>query len=221
MGGGRRRDRELAQRRARSRAGADGRQVGLRYSAGLSAVVLTVLTVVLVAAGCGGGDGASSTQGLTSTQGSSSAEDWANGLCGAVASWNAAITSAGTTLKDDPTEDGLRSAADDVQSATETLSDDLRGLGTPDTESGQQAKESVDELAAGLSGGVDEIEAAVEDASGLSGALAAISAVSTRLMAMGDQVTSTVRSLEDTRGELADAFAEAESCNELSGTTTG
>jgi ABC-type transporter Mla subunit MlaD len=158
---------------------------------------------------------------LTSTQGSSSAEDWANGLCGAVASWNAAITSAGTTLKDDPTEDGLRSAADEVQSATETLSDDLRGLGTPDTESGQQAKESVDELAAGLSGGVDEIEAAVEDASGLSGALAAISAVSTRLMAMGDQVTSTVRSLEDTRGELADAFAEAESCNELSGTTTG
>jgi hypothetical protein len=218
MGGGRGRNRELAQRRARFGAGADGRHVGLRYTAGLSAVVLTV---VLVAAGCGGDDGASSTQDLTSTQRSSSAEDWANGLCGAVASWNAAITSAGTTLKDDPTEDGLRSAADEVQSATQTLSDELGSLETPETESGQQAKESVDELAAELAGGVDEIQAAVEDASGLSGALAAISAVSTRLVAMGDQVSSTVRSLEDTRGELADAVAQAESCNELSGTTTG
>jgi phage-related protein len=179
------------------------------------------LTVAFVAAGCGGGSDASSTQGSTSTEGSSSAEDWANSLCGAVASWNDAITSAGTTLKDDPTEDGLKSAADKVQSATQTLSDDLESLGAPDTENGQGAKESVDELAAGLAGGLDEIQTAVEDASGLSGALAAISAVSTRLMAMGDQVSSTVRSLEDTRGELTDAFAQAESCNELSGTATG
>ena len=185
------------------------------------------MTVVLLAAACGGGSGASNTQGSTgtqgstSTQGSSSAEAWAKGLCGAVASWNDAITSAGTTLRDDPTEDGLKSAADKVQSATQTLSDDLKSLGAPDTENGQQAKESVDELAAGLAGGLDEIQTAVEDASGLSGALAAISAVSTRLMAMGDQVSSTVQNLEDTQGELTDAFAQAESCNELNGTTTG
>jgi hypothetical protein len=187
----------------------------------LRALAAVVLLLVLVAAGCGGDSGESSTQGSTSTQGSSSAEDWANGLCGAVASWNAAITSAGATLKDDPTEDGLRSAADEVQSATQKLSDDLKSLEAPDTETGQQAKQSVDELAAGLAGGVDEIQTAVEDASGLSGALAAISAVSTKLMAMGDQVTSTVRTLKDTGGELADAFAQAESCNGLNGTTTG
>ena len=190
----------------------------MRYIAGLSAVALTV---VLIAAGCGGDGGESSTQGSTSTERSSSAEDWANSLCGAVASWDDAITSAGTTLKDDPTEDGLKSAADKVRSATQKLSDDLESLAAPDTESGQEAKESVDELAAGLAGGLEEIQTAVENASGLSGALAAISAVSTRLMAMGDQVSSTVRSLEDTGGELADAFAQAESCNGLSGTTTG
>ena len=43
--------------------------------------------------------------------------------------------------------DSLESAVDDVKEATETLADDLRDAGTPDTEDGQQAKDLVDQLA--------------------------------------------------------------------------
>jgi hypothetical protein len=182
---------------------------------GLSAVVSTA---VLVAVGCGGGAGSGS-----STEGSAAAQDWANGLCQAVGSWNDSITSAGTGLKDNPTEEGLRKAADEVQSATQTLSDDLKGLGTPETESGQQAKDSVDHLAGQLDGGLEEIQGAVDGASSISEALTAISTVSSTLVAMGDEVSSTVRKLRqaDAQGELADAFRQAGSCSELSGTTTG
>jgi hypothetical protein len=183
---------------------------------GLFAIVLTAMLTV---AGCGGGGAGSS----SSTQGSTAAQDWANSLCQAVASWNGSITSAGAALKDNPTEEGLRTAADDVQTATQTFSDDLKGLGTPDTDSGQQAKESVDELAAQLDGGLSTIQSAVDGASGVSGALAAVSTVSNTLMALGDEVSSTIQKLQqaDAQGELADAFRQAGSCNELSGTTTG
>jgi hypothetical protein len=159
----------------------------------------------------------------TSTQESSAAQDWANSLCQAVTSWNNAITAAGASLKDDPTEESLESAAEEIQRATEALADDLKGLGAPDTESGQQAKESVDELATGLDQGVDQIRSAVDEASGVSGALTAISAVSTTLVSMGDQVSSTVQRLEesDAQGELADAFRQAGACSGLAGTTSG
>ncbi len=177
-----------------------------------------LLTVFLAAAGCGGGGGSAS-----STQGSTTAQDWANSLCQAVGSWNDSITSAGAALKDNPTEEGLRNAADEVQSATQTLSDDLEGLGAPDTESGQQAKDSVDHLAGQLDGGLEEIQGAVEGAASVSDALTAISTVSSTLVAMGDEISSTVQKLQqaDAQGELAAAFRQAGSCNELSGTTTG
>ncbi len=56
-----------------------------------------------------------------------------------------------TSLKgDDLSEERLKSAVDDVESATETFVDDVKGLGTPDTEAGQKAKESLDELADNL-----------------------------------------------------------------------
>jgi hypothetical protein len=189
----------------------------------LRALFAVVSAAVLFAAGCGGGGSASNTEETSSTQDSSPAQDWANSLCQAVTSWNNAITSAGASLKDDPTEESLESAAEEIQRATETLSDDLKGLGAPDTESGRQAQESVDELASGLDQGLDQIRSAVDEASGVSGALTAISAISTTLVSMGDQVSSTVQRLaeSDAQGELADAFRQAGACSGLAGTTSG
>jgi hypothetical protein len=180
-----------------------------------------VSAAMFVAAGCGGG-GSSGTS-ATVTGAPSGAQAWASGVCQAVTSWNGAIKSAGASLKDNPTEEGLKSAADQIRSATTTLSDDLKGLGAPETENGQEAKAATDELATELKQGQDKITSAVDEASGVSGALTAVSTVSSTLVSMGDQVSSTVQRLEqmDAQGELGSAFTQSEACNGVSTTTSG
>ena len=73
-------------------------------------------------------------------------------------------------------EDSVKSAVDDVSDATKTLADDLQDVGKPDTEDGQQAKDLLDQLGKDVEDGVQEIEGAVDDASG-TGIAAAISQV--------------------------------------------
>ena len=58
---------------------------------------------------------------------------------------------------------------------------------------------------------------AVDDASGVSGVVEAVTAVSAAISSLGAQLTSTFAELEqlDAGGELEDAFEEAASCDEL------
>jgi len=48
------------------------------------------------------------------------------------------------------TESSLKSASAEVTKATDKLESDLKGLGTPDTESGKKARETLDTLAGQL-----------------------------------------------------------------------
>jgi uncharacterized protein YoxC len=170
-------------------------------------LVVAVLAAAALAGGCGGGD-----------EEESSATDWADSVCSSISTWTGSVSSAADTLREGGlSEDGLRSAADEVKDATSTLADDLKGLGRPDTDSGEQAKESLDGLADDLEQEVDKIETAVDDVSGASGVLTAVSTVSTALLAMGNQVTSAVQELEqvDVEGDLEEAFRNADSCEDL------
>lgn len=90
------------------------------YLRGMRRLLVPALAVSLVAAGCGGGDGTSD------STGGSAASDWVNNVCAAVTKWNGAVASAGSSLTENPSKEGLESAADDVESATQTLTDDLR-----------------------------------------------------------------------------------------------
>jgi hypothetical protein len=148
-----------------------------------------------------------------------STAEWADGVCTAITTWTSSITAAGDSLKGgNISEDSLQSAADDVTSATETLKSDLDDLGKPDTEVGQEAKDSLDQLSSDLKTGTDSIETAVDDASGVNGVVSAVATVSTTLATMGDQVSSTVTSLEqlDPKGELQTAFEQSSACQQLS-----
>ena len=93
----------------------------------------------------------------------------------------------------------------------------MKGLGAPDTEAGQKAKESVDQLADNLDNELAKIESAADGASGVSGVLAAVSTISGTLSTMSQQIASTFSELEqiDAAGELEDAFKEADACNDL------
>jgi phage-related protein len=172
--------------------------------------VLAVAMSVL-AAGCGGGDDGGG-------DGSTSTADWANGVCSAISTWTSSISTATESLRSSPTQEGLQSAVDDVKSATQTFADDLKSLGKPDTESGQEAKDSLDKLADDLQTDMQQIESDVDEASGVSGLVTAVTAISTTLATMGTQITSTFQGLEnlDASGDLEEAFQQADSCKSLS-----
>ena len=170
--------------------------------------IAIVLLASLIAAGCG-----SSKNQTTSTA------DWADGVCSAISTWGNSIKSAGDSLKGgNISKDSLQSAGDDVTSATETLESDLKDLGKPDTQAGQQAKDMVDQLSNELTADTDSIKNAVNDASGVSGIASAVGTISTTLVTMGNQVSSTLKSLEqlDPKSELQTAFQQSTNCKQLS-----
>jgi len=162
-------------------------------------------TLALAAAGCGGDD-------------ESATEQWARDVCSAISTWTTSVRDATDSLTASSVgQNGLRDAVADVKAATSTLADDLKSLGPPDTDSGDQAKQTLDDLATTIQGNVDTIEKAADDASGASGALSAVSTISTTLSSMAAAVGSAFDDLQklDAQGELEDAFRSASSCDDL------
>lgn len=159
----------------------------------------------LVAAGCGG-----------SGAGGNSTAAWAGGLCSALTTWMSSVEAAGTTIKASPSEEGVAEAVDDVVAATETLADDLKGLGRPKIDAGQQAEETLTELAGSLQQEADTMSATVEQAKGggLTGLLEAVPAITGSFGAMVNAVGQAFTDLEalDTKGELEAALGDADSC---------
>ena len=76
------------------------------------------------------------------TRAETSAEEWADGVCTALTTWTADLETAAEPLGDvsSLSGDSIRQAADDVKVATETLTESLRSLGRPDTESGEEVQ---------------------------------------------------------------------------------
>ena len=168
--------------------------------------LLAASCAALLASGCG------------SSSDTSSAEEWANKLCGAFTTWEGAIRSSASDLQSNPSKDGLQTFADDADQATSSFLDELKGLGKPDTQGGEQAKQELDQLSSELNSEVEKIKQSAEGVSDLSGAASAVSVVSGSLVTMGNQVSSTVKQLQqaDVDDELKQAFSSAESCQSRS-----
>ena len=177
----------------------------------LIALVFVSAALGLVAAGCG-----SKSQPTTA--------EWVDGVCSSVVTWKNSLTSAAQSLQGgNLNEDSLKGAGDDVKSATDTLESDLKDLGKPESESGQQAKESIDHLSSELSDGADSIKSTVDDVSDVSGIVSATASITATLGAMATQISSTVKSLQQLEpgGELQTAFNDSSSCQEIKNFTTG
>jgi ABC-type transporter Mla subunit MlaD len=182
-------------------------------------LAVLILSAAIVTAGCGGGSSSSSGTGTESS--ATAADDWANSVCEAFVTWNNSITDAGQGIRDNPSEEGIRTAGEQIQSATQTLADDLRGLGRPDTESGQQAKDTIDQLATNLDTSLQKISDAMDSASGTAGAVTAASTIGTSLVEMADHVSTAFQQLQeiDAQGELQSAFEQGDSCAGLTTTS--
>jgi len=174
-----------------------------------AALTTVVLSLGLIAAGCGGSD-----------EETDPTAAWASGFCTAVTDWTDSLGEVTSEFTDTSnlSQEGLQSAAGDTRSATEQLVDDLRGLGAPDTDSGEEIRSSLDELATALETEVEKITDAADDASGITGVASAITAVSTSLSAMGSAFASTLQSLEaaDVGGELQAALEDSPECAGIS-----
>ena len=172
----------------------------------LARLPLILLAVAALAAGCGGDSGESATTA------------WADDVCSAITSWTDSIASTAESLSGNLSEEELKESADELEGDTQTFVDDLRELGPPETEAGQEAQATLDELAGAVEGSISTIGDAVEDAAGAEGVLEAVSAISTAMSTLADQVAAAFTELEDldASGELEKAFEDAESCDELS-----
>lgn len=172
-------------------------------------LVPALAALALLAAGCGGdGNGADETLSTT---------EWANGLCGSITAWTESLQSAAEPLTGgNISKEALQSAADGVESSTKEFTDDLKDLGKPDTESGQEAKDLLDGLDEELDDDLQEIQSTVDDASPTD-ILSTVSTVSETLGNMAQQVSSTFEELDqlDASNELEQAFEEADSCDEI------
>ncbi|MFO7573406.1 MAG: hypothetical protein R6W48_12520 [Gaiellaceae bacterium] len=172
-------------------------------------VATLVTALALGAAGCGGSDEPEA----------SATVEWADGFCTALTSWTDSLKQIGEQFTDlsNLNQGSLEDAVNDAREATDTLVDDLKDLGTPDTESGQEAKQAVDDLVSTLEGGVSEIEETAEGVSGIAELPSAISSLTTTLTAMSQALSSAVSTIEsaDVDGELESAFRQAPACDAL------
>jgi len=172
-------------------------------------VAAAFAALALIAAGCGGDESPTA----------SATDEWADGFCTAITTWTDSLQSVTDQFSSASalSQDGLENAANDVQSSTETLVDDLRGLGRPETESGDAVESSVDELSTTLESEVANIESAAQGASGLSEIPSAITSITASLAAMSTAFSSTLQTIEsaDAEDELRTALEDSPACADI------
>jgi methyl-accepting chemotaxis protein len=168
---------------------------------------LASLALALGAAACGGDE-------------EDPAREWAGGVCTSIGDWQAEVEGNVQELTEDPgslSAESIRTAAEDSLAATDALRDELRALGTPETESGEQAREEVDQLSESLEQRADRVREALDSAEGAAGLLSAVGAVTTEVQGAAADTRQTLDELRQLEpgGELQQAFEDEDSCSEL------
>lgn len=174
---------------------------------------LLAIVLALAAVGCGGDDGDSESATPTA--------EWAEGYCASIVDWLTELGRATDALRDyrSLSQEAFDQASTDIRSATEDFTAELRGLGAPDTDFGEKARQVVDTFATGAEADLAEIERAVENVSGLTGISKAVVSITAALTSINKAYTTMFDSLRriDPEKELQTALEDAESCDELSG----
>jgi hypothetical protein len=158
-----------------------------------------------------------------SDDGPQTTEEWAGEVCTSLSDWRDSITSLADVTGEPLTADTLRDKLGDADDATADLVTQLRELGPPDLEAGdelqQQLDESADELESSFDALRDSADAAAEAPP--SEFLQQLAGLASDFAALQTAISSTVTSLEnanvgqESKAELEQAFADAPSCQSL------
>jgi hypothetical protein len=164
---------------------------------------------VLLLAGCG-------SKGTTTS--TTSTVDWAGGVCSAVTTWQSSVSSAiDSVTNGNISKSSIQQAAHEVDSATKTFTDTVKGLGKPNTKAGAQAQQSLDQLSSEIAQERQKIDDAIGKATTLSEIVTQAPVILDSLRAMRSDVSTTFKQLQtlDASGELASAFKQSSACKSL------
>ena len=165
-----------------------------------------VAALSLLAAGCGGDD-------------QSNAGQWADSVCTDLNTWADSVTTAITGVMSQGlsiTSSDLRAAANQARSATSRLVDDLRQTGAPDTESGEQAQQEVQQLGDTIEQHANKTRELVEGASGSgAGLVATARSVLVEIGAAADAVKGALTSIGQAGQDIRDGIESSDACSKL------
>jgi hypothetical protein len=156
--------------------------------------------------------------------GNPDATAWADSVCTSVDDWRTSITALADVSGGTVTKDALREKLDDADDATRDLVAELKDLGAPDLEAGDEVKQRLDEDADGLQSSYDSLKSKAQaalDAGGTTEFLSALAALATPFQSLVNQISATLEDLrnadvsEEAKAELQQAFDDSESCQKL------
>lgn len=171
-----------------------------------TAVLVLVAASALVAAGCGGDD-----------ESPTAADEWVQEFCTTVIAFRDDLEQIRDGLGESLSVASLEEAADGASMRTEDFVDELRALGAPETESGQEVENSVEALADTAEAEKDDVQDAVDGVSDVTDIPGALTAIGTSLQEMANALQRTLDAIEaeDVDGELRTAFENSTACDEL------
>ncbi len=149
---------------------------------------------------------------------------WASSVCTSLSDWQSSITALADVSGGELTKESLGEKLDTAETATEQLVTELKDLGPPDLEAGEELKQQLDAAADDLGASYESLKSGAQDAldaDSPAAFLQALAALAPEFQNLLDQVRSTVTDLEnanvveDAKAELQQAFADAESCQAL------
>lgn len=156
--------------------------------------------------------------------GSPSAEAWASSVCSSFATWKTSIESLADVSSGTLNAETLQQKVGDAEDATSTLLTELKDVGPPDLESGDDLQQSLSSSADGIQSSIDALKAGAQEAADAGSPqefLNALAALAPQFQALLEQVSTTIGDLQDAnvagdaQDELQAAFADAESCQQL------
>ena len=158
-----------------------------------------------------------------SDDGQPTTEEWADEVCTSLSDWRTSITSLADVGDEPLTPDALREKLDEAGDATNELVTQLRGLGAPDLEAGDELQQQLDDSAAELESKYDALRDSAEAAADAPPAEfpQQLSGLASDFAALQTSISTTVSSLqhanvgEESKAELEQAFADAPSCQSL------
>jgi hypothetical protein len=185
----------------------------------LIALAAPLAAAALLVAGCGDDDDAED----TTSEAQSSEAMWASGVCGAVDTWKTSITT--IDFSEGLSKEALTTNVEDAEQATRDLVDQLKAVGAPETDEGQQAKQEIDQFGEDLTTTVDSVKQDAQELSDADGAalaagLATIALSVSQLVDDGKQTLADIEEIEPD-GQLSDAVKNDEQCQSLSSEDEG
>ena len=163
---------------------------------------------------------------LTEDDGNPSATEWADAVCTDLTTWKSSIESLADVSGGTLTAQVLSEKIDTAQQATQTLVTELKDLGPPDLESGDELQQQLSASADELQSSFETLQQGAQQAAQTStptAFLQELGKLAPQFQALLDQVSATVDELrdanvaEDAKAELHAAFDGAQSCQDLRG----